>query len=289
MLMPLLFLGSKSVNGETAPMGSDTLDRPGFRSYQDLTKDEASPGSASLVLRDIQIPINGRMKKLGKLLGSKATIIMNVKLDDPETTAQVPALKGMVAQYAEKGLSAICFPTDQGDYEPDDSTTVRIKLAQQFGLASSSKGPVAVTDKTDLVGRFAHPLYQYLTTAAPNPNNVTRITLNYEKFLLGPDGTVLRRYPRKWGADRMQRDIEAVLEGRALPEMDPALVLAWKEADKEATRSIYSFRKHYNYYDQEEAGADWAGTKSELFTPGSSPARFKGVSKGRPLEIPLSQ
>lgn len=239
-------------------------------------------------MQDITIPVNGRQKKLGKLLGSRATIVMNVKLDDPETTAQVPALRGIVAKYADQGLTAICFPTDQGDYEPDDSTTVRIKLAQQYGLTSSSKGPVVVTDKTDLVGKFAHPLYRYLTAAAPNPNNVSRITLNYEKFLLGPDGKVLRRYPRKWAADRMQRDIEAVIAGQLLPAVDPDLVFAWKEADKEATRSIYSFRKHYNYYDQEEAGADWAGTKSEMFTPGSSPARFKGVSKGRPLVIPLS-
>ena len=51
--------------------------------------------------------------------------------------------------YAEKGLGAICFPSDQGDYEPDDSTTVRIKVQQQFGMASSSKGPIVVTDKTD--------------------------------------------------------------------------------------------------------------------------------------------
>lgn len=64
------------------------------------------------------------------------------------------------------------------------------QLAQQYGLTSSSKGPVVVTDKTDLVGKFAHPLYRYLTAAAPNPNNVSRITLNYEKFLLGPDGKV---------------------------------------------------------------------------------------------------
>ena len=230
LLLPLLFVGPISARGETAPMGADTLDRPGFRQYQDLTKQEPSADSSQNV-KDMTIPVNGRQKKLSKLLGSRATIVMNVKLDDPETTAQVPALRGIVAKYAEQGLTALCFPTDQGDYEPDDSTTVRIKvnihpcttpparsrspsapphkpaparhtllgarraarraqLAQQYGLTSSSKGPVVVTDKTDLVGRFAHPLYRYLTASAPNPNNVSRITLNYEKFLLGPDGQV---------------------------------------------------------------------------------------------------
>ena len=129
LVFPLLLLGPFSVRGETetASMGADPLDRPGFRQYQDLTKEEDT-GSSDSNIKEIQIPVNGRQKKLGKLLGSRATIVMNVKLDDPETTAQVPALRSMVAQYAEKGLTAICFPTDQGDYEPDDSATVRIKV-----------------------------------------------------------------------------------------------------------------------------------------------------------------
>ena len=50
---------------------------------------------------------------------------------------------------------------------------------------------------------------------------------------------------------------------------DPKWVFAWQQADKEATRSMYSFRKHYNYYDQQEAGKDWSGTKSEYFNAGS--------------------
>jgi hypothetical protein len=52
-------------------------------------------------------------------------------------------------------------------------------------------------------------------------------------------------------------------------EQDPKWLFAWQQADKEATRSMYSFRKHYNYYDQQEAGKDWSGTKSEYFNAGS--------------------
>ena len=35
-----------------------------------------------------------------------------------------------------------------------------------------TQGPVIVTDKTDIVGTFAHPLYKYMTTNMPNPNDV---------------------------------------------------------------------------------------------------------------------
>lgn len=44
-----------------------------------------------------------------------------------------------------------------------------------------------------VVGKFSHPYFKYLTTNLVNPNNVTRITLNYEKFLVDAEGKVLRR------------------------------------------------------------------------------------------------
>jgi len=273
-------------NAETAPFGEDVLDRPEFRRRQDLFLLKADDVKG-LDLSDIPFAVNGKKKKVSKLLGKGATIVMNIKLDDPETTVQLPALRSLMAEYAAQGLGAILVPTDQGDYEPDDSATVRIKVASQFQIQSSSKGPIVVTDKTDIVGKFAHPLYKLMTAVKPNPNNVSRITLNYEKFLLDADGKVVRRYPRLWPSDRMQRDVAAVLAGKELPPEDPKWLFAWKEADKEVTRSIYSFRKHYNYYDQQEAGQDWAGTKSETFSPGSNEARFKGVTTGKPLEVPL--
>ena len=169
---PLASGAEDSALGSRAPMGADVLDRPNFRKRQDFVLEEAyNPES----LEDIPVPVNGKQKTLSKLKGSKATIVMNIKLDDPETVTQIPALKTLVLQYADQGLNAICFPTDQGDYEPDDSATVRIKVrqelislstdcilkvAQQYGMKSSLKGPIIVTDKTDIVGKFTHPLYR---------------------------------------------------------------------------------------------------------------------------------
>ena len=37
---------------------------------------------------------------------------------------------------------------------------------------------------------------------------VSRITLNYEKFLLDSEGSIMRRYPRQWPALRMENDIQ---------------------------------------------------------------------------------
>lgn len=266
-----------------APKGDDPLDSERFRKRQDLKKFPAWAPEGEI--SDLKVPVKGKDVKLGALMGDAATIVMNIKLDDPETITQVPALRALVAQYQEQGLRAILVPTDQGDYEPDDSATVRIKMGQQFGIRSSTKGPIVVTDKTDIVGKFCLPLFKYLTTNAPNPNEVSRITLNYEKFLLDAEGNILRRYPRQWAADRMEKDVKAILADAPLPKEDPKWLFAWEQADKEATRSMYSFRKHYNYYDQQEAGKDWTGTKSELFNAGSNEPRFKGATSGKPLVI----
>ena len=54
--------------------------------------------------------------------------------------------------------------------------------------------------------RHARTRTQYLTRAAPNPNNVSRITLNYEKFLLGPDGKVEGRVRGREGGMEGERE-----------------------------------------------------------------------------------
>lgn len=123
LLVPL------AANAETAPMGDDVLDRPEFRRRQDLVRLNPSDFK-DLSLADATFNIAGRKKKVSKLLGEKATIVMNIKLDDPESTVQLPALRSLMAQYVDQGLNAILVPTDQGDYEPDDSATVRIKVGK---------------------------------------------------------------------------------------------------------------------------------------------------------------
>lgn len=50
---------------------------------------------------------------LGKFLG-KATIVFNMKLDDPQTMNQYPSLVEIYNKYKEEGLHVLCFPSEQG-------------------------------------------------------------------------------------------------------------------------------------------------------------------------------
>ena len=51
----------------------------------------------------------------------------------------------------------------------------------------------------------------------------------------------------------MERDVEALLSGKPLPEESDAFLTAWKDAEREAIKSEYSFRSGYNVYKQVRA------------------------------------
>jgi glutathione peroxidase len=192
-----------------------------------------------------KLPYNHENVPLGELLG-KATVVCNIKLDDPQTVMQYPALREIYEKYVDQGLSVLVFPTEQGYFEPDDDETVRAKSKEYFSFGSYPRA--VVFDKVDVLGPSAHPLYAALTSARPTPNGYSRITLNYEKFLLDAAGKPVRRYPRKFSAYDMEADISALLKGEALPEESPAFQKAWREAKREAVKSEYAFRYNYNYY-----------------------------------------
>jgi glutathione peroxidase len=193
-----------------------------------------------------RVPYNHENVQLNQFLGRKATIIFNMKLDDPQTASQYPFLVEIYNKYAKDGLNVLSFPSEQGYFEPDDDETCRAKSKEYYGFGNY---PTAVVfDKVDVLGPSAAPLYAALTTGLKTPNGYGRITLNYEKFLLNAKGLPVRRYPRKFSAYDMEPDIIALLEDRPLPDESPAFQKAWREAKREAIKSEYAFRYNYNYY-----------------------------------------
>jgi glutathione peroxidase len=62
-------------------------------------------------------------------------------------------------------------------------------------------------------GPGAHPLYQWLTQAAPGILGTEAIKWNFTKFLIGRDGKVVKRYAPKTEPGAIEGDIEALLAG----------------------------------------------------------------------------
>lgn len=133
-----------------------------------------------------KLPYNHENLLFKDFLGKKATIVFNMKIDDPQTVTQFPNLLEIYKKYAKEGLNVHAFPTEQGWFEPDDDETVRAKSIEYYGFGNYPTS--VVFDKVDLLGPSAHPLYSALTKTLLTPNGYGRITLNYEKFLLDSKG-----------------------------------------------------------------------------------------------------
>lgn len=220
---------------------------------QEKIRLESSPRESTILTDTIKVPYGRENYGIKKYLG-KATLVVNMKLDDPQTSIQYPALTEIFNKYSKDGLNILVFPTEQGYYEPDDDETCRAKAKEYYGFGDYPKA--VVFDKVDLLGPSANPFYNYLTSNLATPNGYRRITLNYEKFLLDSNGNPLRRYPRKYSVYDMEDDIKSALNGRELDTEGRQYDLYlknWKESKREAIKSEYAFRYNYNYYTSPES------------------------------------
>ena len=61
---------------------------------------------------DVVVPYKGSELPLRRFR-AKATVVVNIKTDDPESTRQLPALAYLSNKYAKDGLRVLAFPTEQ--------------------------------------------------------------------------------------------------------------------------------------------------------------------------------
>lgn len=88
-------------------------------------------------------------------------------------------------------LTVVCVPTDQGYYEPDTSSLLRLKVASEYGYGINPS--TVLLDKTNVLGSGADPMMRWLEGTCRTPAGLGRIELNFEKFLIdGKTGLPVR-------------------------------------------------------------------------------------------------
>jgi glutathione peroxidase len=65
--------------------------------------------------------------------------------------------------------------------------------------------------KVEVNGTNAHPLFKWLTQAAPGVLGTQAIKWNFTKFLVGRNGEVIKRYGSMDKPEALAKDIEAAL------------------------------------------------------------------------------
>lgn len=103
-------------------------------------------------------------------------------------TYQYEGFQALYAKYKEQGFYVLAFPSDSFNQELDDEEQVSDKCTTKYGI----KFPVfAIAPVVDKGGAEAQPVYKWLYA---QPDMATPVAWNFEKFLVGKDGKVVKRW-----------------------------------------------------------------------------------------------
>jgi glutathione peroxidase len=130
--------------------------------------------------------IDGSEDLLGSLRG-KVLLVVNVA-SRCGLTPQYEGLETLHEEFAGEGFSVVGFPCNQfGAQEPGSEEQIQTFCSTTYGVT------FPMSAKLDVNGPGRHPAYAWLTDAANG--HAGDIQWNFEKFLVGRDGSLLGRYP----------------------------------------------------------------------------------------------
>jgi glutathione peroxidase len=148
--------------------------------------------------------INGQMVPLSQFEGQVMLIVNTASACG--FTPQLDGLEKLYKSYAKQGLVVLGFPCNQfGAQEPGSNEEIVEFCQMNYGVSFPMMGKIEVN------GPQAHPLYRWLEAEAPGLLGSKSIKWNFTKFLVGRDGTVLKRYAPTDSPASLTPDIEAAL------------------------------------------------------------------------------
>ena len=148
--------------------------------------------------------IDGDVIRLDAYRG-KTLLIVNVA-SKCGFTPQYAGLEELSRTFRNRGVVVLGFPCNQfGRQEPGNEREIQQFCRAKYDITFPLFG------KIDVKGPRAHPLYRFLTAAKPGFLGTKVIKWNFTKFLVAPDGTVVRRYGPRTSPERIGADLEAQL------------------------------------------------------------------------------
>jgi glutathione peroxidase len=133
--------------------------------------------------------ISGQTMSLADLRG-KYVLCVNVA-SKCGYTPQYAELEQLAKKYSDK-LVVIGFPCNQFlGQEPGSNEEIADFCSATYGVT------FPLSEKIDVKGDNQHPIYAWLCNRAQNGVSDARISWNFNKFLIGPDGTWLGHFESK--------------------------------------------------------------------------------------------
>ncbi|HVU73098.1 MAG TPA: glutathione peroxidase [Mycobacteriales bacterium] len=136
----------------------------------------------------------------------KALLIVNVA-SKCGLTPQYTGLEELHEKYASRGFTVLGFPCNQFLFqEPGNAEKIATFCSTKYGVT------FPLYEKLKVKGKDQHPLYGLLSESKDDDGQAGNVKWNFEKFLISPEGEVLRRF-----------------RPRTVPE-DPKVIAAIEEA-----------------------------------------------------------
>ena len=118
----------------------------------------------------------------------KALLLVNVA-SKCGLTPQYTELERLQRDYGDKGFSVLGFPCNQFlGQEPGTAEEIKEFCSTTYGIT------FPLFEKIDVNGESRHPIYDELTKVADDAGHSGDIRWNFEKFLVSPDGSVVKRF-----------------------------------------------------------------------------------------------
>ncbi|MEU9210287.1 glutathione peroxidase [Streptomyces sp. NPDC048415] len=139
-------------------------------------------------LYDIEIgALQGGSADLAQYQG-KAVLLVNVA-SKCGLTPQYAGLERLHERYADQGFTVLGVPCNQFlGQEPGTSEEIAEFCSATYGVT------FPLTEKVEVNGDGRHGLYERLVTTEDAEGHSGDIRWNFEKFLIGRDGTVVGRF-----------------------------------------------------------------------------------------------
>jgi glutathione peroxidase len=149
----------------------------------------AEAGTQSI--HQVELPrLDGKPEGLSAYSG-KVVLAVNVA-SRCGFTPQYAGLQALQDHYSDRGFTVLGFPSNQFFHqEPGSAEQIQEFCSINYGVT------FPLFAKLDVKGEGQHPLYSILTESADDSGKAGNVRWNFEKFLVGRDGHVVRRFRSK--------------------------------------------------------------------------------------------
>ena len=121
-------------------------------------------------------------------VANKVVLVVNVA-SKCGLTPQYTGLEALHNEFASQGFSVVGVPCNQfGAQEPGSAEEITTFCSTTYGVT------FPLTEKVDVNGSTRHALYEKLTPVQDGEGHSGDIRWNFEKFLVGKDGTTIVRF-----------------------------------------------------------------------------------------------